>query len=1120
MTRGDGLLSRFRGRRSKSAAPDDGIVWRTGEVVLGTYRIGEELGAGGMGVVHRVRHSGWNQDLAVKSPRPALWESGITAFVDEAEVWVNLPPHPHLCVCHYVRVLGGAPRIFAEYVPGGTVAEALRAGRLADLAGILDAAIQMAWGLDAAHEAGVVHQDVKPANALRTPDGHVKITDFGLARGQARAGTAVRAESILATHRGMTPAYASPEQAEGQRVGRAGDVWSWAVSVLEMFTGEVTWMAGPAAAEALDQYLAEGPAPGRTAMPADVAELLRECFAADPSARPAGLGALADRLISVYRTHVGAHYPREASGSVSALADGLNNKALSLMDLGRTDQADEAWRQALDADPRHMGATFNRRLAQWRSGRITDLQLLDHLERFRFSLPDSDARLGRTAYLMGVVHLERGDIPAAVELLDQATPDDPEVTAARDAAAAQEAEERPPLRLDGHDGTTCPLAFSADGRNAVSGGDDRTVRMWNLAAGHCLQTLTGHTGGVTSVALASDERQAFSGALDGTVRVWDLHAGRCLRTLTADGDVPITTVAPSQDGRHVLSGDRSGTLRWWDATTGRCLHTMTGHRGAINAVAVTRDARRALSAGEDGTVCEWDLDTGGSVSTIAGHTEAVHAIVLTPEEDGFLSGGSDGTIRFWGLADGRCRSTFTYPHKFIEVAHPTIRSVTISPDGRQVLAGDSDGAVTWWDLTTGRCLRTFSGHDDAVGSLAIAAHERTALSSGRDNTVRRWDLASGSPAPWTYSRPQSPADLGTQAESFQNGVDRARSLLDDGDHRAALDELRRARTIPGFENNAALAKLWRQAGRGGRRTTALGARQTRRLSAPSQLTKAVAITPNARYALSTSMDAAVQWWDLTTGDRLRNLPGHDGFVFSLAITPDARRAVSVSTDRTLRWWDLSTGRCRATLTMPTDEPLFAVALTGNGRRALSGGADGVLRWWDLAGGRCLHSLTDSGSIGSVAVTPDGGRGLSAAGGVLRWWDLDEGRCLTTFTDPKGEAGAVAVTPDGRIAVSGTAGGDVHVWDPSTGEHLHTLTGHTAQINNVAVTEDGRHALSGGEDATLRWWDLVRGRLLHQVKTTYVASVAMTLDGHHAVSGTPDGSVLVWEVDWDYDFPPG
>ncbi|MGW6244346.1 serine/threonine-protein kinase [Streptomyces roseolus] len=246
--------------------------WRVGEVVDGRYEVTALLGRGGMGEVFRVRHLGWGTDLAVKSPLLGDADSPRRRelFTAEAQTWVSLGLHPHVCGCHYVRTIGGVPRVFAEYVPGGSLADRIRsrqlyAGGEADvLARILDVAVQTAWGLEHAHRRGVVHQDVKPANVLLDDSGTAKITDFGLARAHAAALTGsaeVRpGASLLLTGGGMTPAYAAPEQAAGHRVGARSDLFSFGVSVLEMLTGEVRWLLGPLAEGVLETCRAEGSA--------------------------------------------------------------------------------------------------------------------------------------------------------------------------------------------------------------------------------------------------------------------------------------------------------------------------------------------------------------------------------------------------------------------------------------------------------------------------------------------------------------------------------------------------------------------------------------------------------------------------------------------------------------------------------------------------------------------------------------------------------------------------------------------------------------------------------------------------------------------------------------------
>src|SRR5208337_511708 len=145
------------------------------------YEVKHVFEGGGMGLVYRVHHRGWNADLAVKSPRANYFQTEAQKenFTRECETWINLGLHPHIVSCHYVRTLGGIPRVFAEYVEGGTLKEWIDSRKLYEggepesLKRILDIAIQMAWGLHYAHEQGqgLVHQDVKPANVLMMPDG-------------------------------------------------------------------------------------------------------------------------------------------------------------------------------------------------------------------------------------------------------------------------------------------------------------------------------------------------------------------------------------------------------------------------------------------------------------------------------------------------------------------------------------------------------------------------------------------------------------------------------------------------------------------------------------------------------------------------------------------------------------------------------------------------------------------------------------------------------------------------------------------------------------------------------------------------------------------------------------
>jgi len=342
--------------------------WAKGQLLLDDFLIEGELGEGGMGKVYLARSRSSGQPFAVKRTK-LRDDAGRRNFLAELQTWIDLPPHPHLAACRFFRTVGNDVIIFAEYVDGGSLGRRIRERRLIHLAQVLDVAIQTAWGLHALHEVGVVHQDFKPGNVLLTAEGVARVTDFGLARARAVAGETARAGegTILVSVGGMTPAYCSPEQAQGRPSTRRTDLWSWGLAVLEMFAGEVSWPSGTVAAEALEHYLQTGAADSRLpAMPAGVAEMLRRCFRQDPAKELArtyqdkactmnDLGdsqaalALCDLAIALYERLVHDEGRRELADE---LATAYRNKAIALESLGDNRAAVALYDRAIEIHER------------------------------------------------------------------------------------------------------------------------------------------------------------------------------------------------------------------------------------------------------------------------------------------------------------------------------------------------------------------------------------------------------------------------------------------------------------------------------------------------------------------------------------------------------------------------------------------------------------------------------------------------------------------------------------------------------------------------------------------------------------------------------------------------
>ncbi len=268
---------------------------------VGPYEILGRLGAGGMGEVYRARDPRLGRDVAIKVlPRDAARDTErLRRFVSEAKT-VSALNHPNILTLHEIGESANGPYLVTEVVDGETIRALLAQGPLA-LRDALEIGAQTLDGLAKAHEAGIVHRDVKPENLMRSRDGFVKILDFGLAklRDATDATNATIETNVTAT--GVivgTPAYMSPEQLHGHPADARSDLFALGVVLHEMIGGKNPFRRDSAAGT-MSAILTEEPhLPDALSagLPRGVAEMLRELTAKDPTARPASAREAAARL--------------------------------------------------------------------------------------------------------------------------------------------------------------------------------------------------------------------------------------------------------------------------------------------------------------------------------------------------------------------------------------------------------------------------------------------------------------------------------------------------------------------------------------------------------------------------------------------------------------------------------------------------------------------------------------------------------------------------------------------------------------------------------------------------------------------------------------------------------
>jgi len=286
--------------------------------------------------------------------------------------------------------------------------------------------------------------------------------------------------------------------------------------------------------------------------------------------------------------------------------------------------------------------------------------------------------------------------------------------------------------LRGHTDEVNAVAMSTDGRRAISGSVDGTLRLWDLEGNAPPRLLVESGSVILAAALSADGRRAASSSARNLF-VWYLEGERPHVVLRGHSNL-IWGVALSADGRRAVSGSVDMTLRVWDLGGSASPRVFEGHTGSVRAIALSADGRRAVSGSDDKTVRVWDLGGNASPRVFEGHTGSVCAIALSADGRRAVSGSEDNTLRVWDL-EGNA------PPRVLEGHTDGVCAVALSADGKRAVSGSHDNSVRVWDLGGNASPRVFEGHIGSVCAIALSADGRRAVSGSADNTLRVWDLS-------------------------------------------------------------------------------------------------------------------------------------------------------------------------------------------------------------------------------------------------------------------------------------------------------------------------------------------------------------------------------------------
>jgi eukaryotic-like serine/threonine-protein kinase len=605
------------------------------------YQIISQLGKGGFGAVYKAEDTQLGKrvvavkEMSQRSLQPHEIAEAVDAFKREALMLGSLT-HQNLPRIYDHFSDGGRWYLVMDFIAGQTLEEHLNSAGAGQthrlpLEQVLDIGVQLCTVLGYLHsrQPPIIFRDLKPANVILDPDGHLYLIDFGIARhfkpGQSKDTIAFG-----------SPGYAAPEQYGKAQTNPRADIYSLGATLHQVLTGNDPSQA---------PFRFQPPRSYDPSIPAALDALVMQMLDMDEGKRPASMAVIKQELQRIITLRASGQldpFPSSLAATRAAYLPTLSPFIGNTVTTYR-DHAGHVKAVAWSPDGTRIVSADNTKVQVWEVGAGHTL----HTYRGHSSTvnavawsPDgqriASASDDKTVQVWLVTHV--GNIISGAYVCD----------------------------YNGHSNWVNSLAWSPDGRRIASASADETVQVWNAINGRTIFTYSGHHHRVWSVVWSPDGKYIASGSTDQTAQVWNPVDGYTIFTYRARDGINAVAwnpvwgtgyLSPGEDAlpggqvmpesKRIALGNIDHTVQVLEPFTGQEVLTYRGHSGWVWSVAWSPDGRYIASASDDKTVQIWEAATGQTVFTYRGHSARVNAVAWSPDGASIASGSADQTVQVW-----------------------------------------------------------------------------------------------------------------------------------------------------------------------------------------------------------------------------------------------------------------------------------------------------------------------------------------------------------------------------------------------------------------------------------------------------------------------------------------